>query len=84
MGFSSFQLKCGLVVKIEVLVLLGEVKIYDLYKPPIVLKQGKVNKILSVLNIEAVGFIVVFPHLFPVVQFTCTAHVTVHCSLKSC
>ena len=44
MGFSSFQLKCGLVVKIEVLVLLGEVKIYDLYKPPIVLKQGKVNQ----------------------------------------
>ena len=49
-------------------------------------KERLINKILSDLNIEAVGFIVVFPHLFPVVQFTCTAHVTVHvhCSLKSC
>lgn len=44
MGFSSFQLKCGLVVTIEVLVLLGEVKIYDLYKSPIVRKQGEVNQ----------------------------------------
>ena len=44
MGFSSFQSKCGLVVKIEVPVLLGEVKIYDLYKSPTVLKQGEVNQ----------------------------------------
>ena len=44
-------------------------------------KERLINKILSDLNIEAVGFIVVFPHLFPVVQFTCTAHVYCSCAL---